>query len=177
MILAPHLKSFLGTDGQNSIFGGARFQGTSFDGLWVEIWTPEALKNRFRYRMYCNKNKFPQKSFFQDISESSSLCFGGVGNILSDLFCLEHTLEIYGFAGACVVQHSTGAACKSRGMSGTSVSQTLTVDLQPAASGPMIAEKQPTWRDDFCAAESTQFPKPAVSRPSKGAHEFMYSCI
>ena len=27
--------------------------------------------------------------------------------------------------------------------------QTLAADLQPAASGPMIAEKQPTWTDDL----------------------------
>ena len=41
--------------------------------------------------------------------------------------------------------------------------QTMIAHLQPAASGPMTAEKQPTWTDDCCR----RFSKSAAMCPSK----------
>ena len=38
--------------------------------------------------------------------------------------------------------------------------QTVTADLQPAASGPMAAEKQPTWTDDCGKADGFASPQP-----------------
>ena len=62
---------------------------------------------------------------------------------------LETGLKIEGFPSWNAVQgRYDGIAELSRGNGAFEALQTVTADLQPAASGPTIAEKQATWTDD-----------------------------
>ena len=100
--------------------------------------------------------------------EVDLLCFLE-GSSFSDFFALQTGLKTGGISGGNPILSQLGVACKSCAICALhALQETVAADLQRAASGPMIAEKQPTSTDD-CSVDVDGTPNQHPWCPCKGA--------
>ena len=76
------------------------------------------------------------------------LCFReALGTVFLNFVALETGLNIDGFSGGSRIHYNGVTLVNHVEIGAIEALQTMTADLQPAASGPMTAQKQPTQTD------------------------------
>ena len=115
----------------------ACFQALFFTACFVRIWTTGFLKTSFRIEEIAKTN-CSQFFFRLQISGLACVVFRRPWDV-----ALETRVEHDGFSGGGVAgpNHTFFCAFKA--------SQMVAADLQPAAPGPITAEKQSTWTDAY----------------------------
>ena len=150
------------------IFSTACFQVTFFTYLLIEIQTPVAFKPGFRMECIA-ENNFPKKSsygilewtrFFSALAGLTVFRFSLPWNRLKNEWFSRGVTGSKG-NGVAVVNHVDFRTRRAL--------QTVIADLQPAASGPMTAEKQPTWTNNCWTASVFLNPQPDVP-PKRTGH-------
>ena len=158
----PHFQILLRTEGQISFLLSSLFPGHFSYWFCVEIQT--GSQNQIHMESIA-KHNLPHNLFFMDFGWAFWCSLEALEAVFLNFCCLGNRLENGWFSTGNLIHYYWGAPLNLTKFRALKTFQTLTADLQPAASAPMTAEKQPTWT----LLKSRRFPKPTAGCPSTEA--------